>query len=328
MESSLWSWGLFHLLLFVMLALDLGVFHRRSHAVGLKEALAWSAVWIALALLFCVGIWLTRGTEASLQFLAGYVIEKSLSVDNVFVFALIFGYFKVPAAYQHKVLFWGILGALVMRAAFIFAGVALVKQFHGVLYLFGGLLVLSGIKMLVSKDVPFDPEANWILRMVRRWFRVSPNYDGDRFFTRIDAGRALTPLFLVLVFVELTDVVFAVDSIPAIMAVTLDPFLVYTSNALAMLGMRSLYFALAGLLPRFVYLHQGLSAILVFVGVKMLLSDVVKIPITISLSVIAGIILSAILASYWRRDDSLSQPMPGVEEGKITENSRDVESVL
>jgi len=297
LETSLWAWGLFHLILFGMLALDLGVFHRRSHAVGLREALAWSGVWVALAILFSLGIWWSSGSEASLQFLTGYVIEKSLSIDNVFVFALIFGCFRVPAAYQHKVLFWGILGALVMRAGFIFAGVALVKQFHAVMYVFGSLLIVSGLKMLLTKGAPFEPDSNWILRLVRRLCRVAPQYDGDRFFTKLDAGWAVTPLFLVLLFVELTDVVFAVDSIPAIMGITLDPFLVYTSNALAMLGMRSLYFALAGLLPRFVYLHHGLSAILVFVGCKMLVGDWVKIPIAASLAVIAGIIFVAIVAS-------------------------------
>jgi tellurite resistance protein TerC len=300
MDTSLWAWVLFHALLFGMLALDLGVFHRRSHAVGLRESLSWSVVWIVLAMLFNLGIYFTSGAEASMQFLTGYVIEKSLSIDNVFVFALIFGYFRVPAAHQHKVLFWGILGALVMRCAFIFAGISLIKQFHGLIYLFGALLVFSGIKMLLSKDAPFDPSSSWIIRIARRVFRVSEQPDGDRFMTRTAAGVAVTPLFLVLFFVEITDVVFAIDSIPAIMAVTMDPFLVYTSNAFAMLGMRSLYFALAGLLPRFVYLHHGLSAILVFVGGKMLLSDFVKVPIGVSLGVITCIIVAAVVASFWR----------------------------
>ncbi len=306
MDATLTAWGLFHVLLLGMLALDLGVFHRRSHAVSVREALTWSAVWISLAFLFNIGIYATQGTEPALQFLAGYVIEKSLSVDNVFVFAMIFGYFRVPAAYQHKVLFWGILGALLMRAGFIFAGVALVKQFHGLMYVFGALLVFSGIKMLMAKDAPFDPDANWIMRLARRMLRVSPQYHADRFFTRMDSRWAVTPLFLVLLFVELTDVVFAVDSIPAIMAVTLDPFLVYTSNALAMLGMRSLYFALAGLLPKFVYLHHGLSAILVFVGGKMLFADFIKIPIAVSLIVISLIITFAIVASLRSRRPTMA----------------------
>ena len=318
METSLWAWGLFHVMLFGMLALDLGVFHRRSHVVGLREALAWSAAWIGLAMLFNVGIYATMSAEASLQFLAGYVIEKSLSIDNVFVFALIFGFFRVPAAYQHKVLVWGGLGALVMRGIFIFAGIALIKQFHDVIYLFGALLVFSGFKMLMAKEAPFDPNANWIMRIARRFLRVSPQSDGDRFLTRLERGWAVTPLFLVLLFVELTDVVFAIDSIPAIMAVTMDPFLVYTSNALAMLGMRSLYIALAGLLPRFVYLHHGLSAILVFVGGKMLLGDFVKIPIAVSLTVITGILTVAIAASFWHRaapkspsvDEVPAEPLP------------------
>lgn len=318
MDTSLWAWGLFHILLFGMLALDLGVFHRKSHAVGLREALGWSAVWVVLAMLFNVGIYFTSGSEASLQFLTGYVIEKSLSIDNVFVFALIFSYFRVPSAYQHKVLFWGILGALIMRAIFIFAGISLIKQFHSLIYLFGALLIFSGIKMLMTKDGPFDPNSNWIMRVSRRLLRVSPQPDGDRFLTRTDAGWAVTPLFLVLIFVEMTDVVFAIDSIPAIMAVTMDPFLVYTSNALAMLGMRSLYFALAGLLPRFVYLHHGLSAILVFVGTKMLLGDFVKVPIGVSLSVITGIIIAAIVASLWQR----REPSPIAEtEGRSEQGS-------
>ncbi len=207
MDATLTAWGLFHVLLLGMLALDLGVFHRRSHAVSVREALTWSAVWISLALLFNVGIYATQGTEPALQFLAGYVIEKSLSVDNVFVFAMIFGYFRVPAAYQHKVLFWGILGALLMRAGFIFAGVALVKQFHSLMYVFGALLIFSGIKMLMAKDAPFDPDANWIMRLARRMLRVAPQYDADRFFTRMNSRWAVTPLFLVLLFVELTDVV-------------------------------------------------------------------------------------------------------------------------
>ena len=300
METSLWAWGAFHLVLFGMLALDLGVFHRRPHAVGFREALAWSGVWILLAMLFNVVIYATLGADASLQFLTGYVIEKTLSIDNVFVFALIFGYFRVPSVSQHKVLFWGVLGALALRSIFIIAGVALVKQFHALLYVFGALLIVSGIKMFFTKDADFDPESNWIVRVARRFLRVSPGFDGDRLLTRLDSGWAVTPLFLVLLIVEVSDVMFAVDSIPAIMAITLDPFLIYTSNALAMLGMRSLYFALAGLLPRFVYLHHGLSAILVFVGGKMLFADFVKVPIAGSLIVIAGIILIAILASLWR----------------------------
>lgn len=291
-------------MLFGMLALDLGVFHRKSHTVGVNEALAWSGVWIGLAMIFNLVIYWTQGTEQALQFLAGYVIEKSLSIDNVFVFALIFGYFKVPSAHQHKVLFWGIIGALLMRAGFIFAGVSLVKQFHAILYIFGAMLILSGIKMLMAKDAPFDPESNWVMRLSRRFLRVSTQTDNDRFLIRDERGWLVTPLFLVLIFVELTDVIFAIDSIPAIMAVTLDPFLVYTSNALAMLGMRSLYFALAGLLPRFVYLHHGLSAILVFVGTKMLISDLVKIPIGVSLAVIAGILAGSIAASFLTRGAS------------------------
>ena len=327
METLMWKWALFHVLLFWMLAVDLGVFHRRSRAVGIREAIAWSVIWCTLAMLFNVYIFLTQGSESSLEFLTGYVIEKSLSVDNIFVFSLIFGYFRVSESHQHKVLFWGILGALAMRGGFIFAGVSLVKQFHWVLYLFGVLLVASGIKMMLAKDAPFDPESNWIMRAARRILRVSPQGDGDRFLTKSGKGWAVTPLFLVLMFVELTDLMFAVDSIPAIMAVTVDPFLIYTSNALAMLGMRSLYFALAGLLPRFVYLHHGLSAILVFVGGKMLLSDTVTIPIGYSLAIIASILFAGIFASIVHRRASTDHP-PYVEEKRHEDTFQVIETAI
>ncbi len=272
METTITVWGSFILFVLVMLALDLGVFHRKSHVVSIREALAWSCVWVLLALGFNVGIYYFRGPDLAMQFLAGYLIEKSLSVDNVFVFALLFGYFRVPAMYQHKVLFWGVLSALVMRAVFIAAGVSLMKHFHGVIYIFGAFLVFTAIKMIVKKGEEFDPSKNWLLKLLRKVIPVSNEYSGDRFLTRIDGKWVATPLFVVLMLVETTDVIFAVDSIPAILAVSSDPFIVFTSNVFAMMGLRSLYFALAGMMKSFVYLHYGLAGILGFVGAKMLLS--------------------------------------------------------
>ncbi|HEX7183962.1 MAG TPA: TerC family protein [Thermoanaerobaculia bacterium] len=300
-DTSIWLWAGFNLFVLALLALDLGVFHRKAHAVSLREAAVWSVVWVALSLLFNAGIYWLRGPEPALQFLTGYLIEKSLSVDNIFVFALIFGYFAVPAKFQHRVLFWGILGALVLRAVFILAGAALLQSFHWVIYLFGGFLILTGIKMAFTGETEIHPEHNPVLRLVRRLMPVTPDYDEKgRLFAR-HAGRLMaTPLFLVLVMVESTDVVFALDSIPAIFAVTDDPFIVYTSNVFAILGLRSLYFLLAGVMGKFVYLKLGLSAVLVFVGLKMTLADVIKIPSSISLLVIAALLGTSIAASFWK----------------------------
>lgn len=297
MDTTLAVWAGFILFVLVMLGLDLGVFHRKAHAVSVREALVWSVVWVALALMFNLGIYYFRGSDLAMQFLAGYLIEKSLSVDNVFVFALLFGYFRVPAAYQHKVLFWGVLSALLMRAGFIAAGVSLMKHFHGVIYVFGAFLVFTAIKMVVKKDQEFDPSSNWLLKLVRRLMPVSDKYSGDSFLTRIDGKWVATPLFVVLLLVETTDLIFAVDSIPAILAVSSDPFIVFTSNVFAMMGLRSLYFALAGLMKSFAYLHYGLAGILGFVGAKMLLADVYKIPVGVALGVVAAILLVSVLAS-------------------------------
>jgi tellurite resistance protein TerC len=296
-ETSLWLWVGFNAFILGMLALDLGVFHRRSHEVSVKEATTWSAVWIALSLTFNAGIFWLRGSEAGLQFLTGYLIEKSLSVDNIFVIALIFSYFAVPRLYQHRVLFWGILGALVMRAIFILAGAALLHRFHWILYIFGAFLLFTGIRMALHRDEEIHPENNPVLKLVRRLVPVTNGYREGHFFVR-HAGKLLaTPLFLVLVLVETTDLIFAVDSIPAIFAVTEDPFLVYTSNIFAILGLRSLYFLLAGVMDKFVYLKLGLSAILVFVGAKMLLTEVYKVPATVSLLVVLSLLAVAVLAS-------------------------------
>lgn len=269
MATSLFLWIGFNVFVLAMLALDLGVFHRKAHVVKIKEALIWSAVWIALALLFNVGVYYWRGPQTALEFLTGYLLEKSLSVDNVFVFLLIFSYFRVPALCQHKVLFWGILGALIMRTVFIAAGIRLIQQFHWVIYVFGAFLIFTGIKMALQKDKEIYPEKNPVIKLFRRLMPVTQDHDEEsRFFVR-KAGRLhATPLFVALLVVETTDVIFAVDSIPAILAITRDPFIVYTSNVFAILGLRALYFALAGIMPMFHYLHYGLSAILVFVGVK------------------------------------------------------------
>jgi len=297
MSSELWMWIGFNVFVLAMLALDLGVFHRKAHEVKIKEALIWSGVWIALALVFNYGLYLWRGPQTALEFLTGYLIEKSLSVDNIFVFIMIFAYFKVPAVYQHKILFWGILGALVMRAIFIATGVTLIEKFHWVIYVFGAFLIITGIKMAVQKDKEIHPEKNPVLKLFRRFMPVSTQYVGDKFFIKQQGRRFATPLFVVLLLIETTDVIFAVDSIPAILAITTDPFIVYTSNVFAILGLRALYFALAGIMQLFHYLAYGLSAILVFVGAKMMLVDFYKLPIGIALGVVAGILTLSIAAS-------------------------------
>lgn len=312
----MWAWILFNLFVLVMLALDLGVFHRKAHVVRLREALGWSVVWICMALLFNLLIYSWLGPEKALQFLAGYIIEKSLSVDNLFVFLLIFSYFSVPSIYQHKILFWGILGALIMRAIFIAAGITLIQKFHWMIYLFGGFLVITGIKMALQKDKEIDPEANPVLRLFRRFVPVTDRYHEAHFFVVEKGKRWATPMFVVLLLIETTDVIFAVDSIPAILAVTQDPFIVYTSNVFAILGLRALYFALAGIMQLFHYLHYGLSAILVFVGTKMLISEFYKVPIGIALAVIAGILLISVIASILRPRQAAPLPPPGqAEEG-------------
>lgn len=297
MSTELWMWIGFNVFVLAMLALDLGVFHRKSHEVKIKEALAWSGVWIALALVFNVLLYFWRGEQAALEFFTGYLIEKSLSVDNIFVFIMIFAYFKVPALYQHKILFWGILGALVMRAIFIATGVTLIQKFHWVIYVFGAFLIITGIKMALQKDKEIHPEKNPVLKLFRRFMPVTTEYASDNFFTRRDGRLFATPMFVVLLLIETTDVIFAVDSIPAILAITTDPFIVYTSNVFAILGLRALYFALAGVMQMFHYLAYGLAAILVFVGTKMMLVDFYKLPIGIALGVVAGILAISVIAS-------------------------------
>jgi len=293
-------WIAFNIFVLAMLALDLFVFHKDAHEVAPKEAAAWSVVWVALAIVFGIGVHLVMGPESGLEYFTGYLIEKALSVDNIFVFVLIFSFFRVPPRYQHRVLFWGILGALVMRGAMIAAGAYLIEQFHWVIYVFGAFLVFTGIRMTTQTEHEIDPESNVVIRLVRRFVPVTAVYHGQKFFVR-DGGRlAATPLFVVLALVETTDLIFAVDSIPAIFAVTRDPFIVYSSNVFAILGLRALYFLLAGVIHRFHYLKQGLSIVLVFVGAKMLLVDVYQIPIGVSLGIIALVLgLSTVASLIW-----------------------------
>jgi tellurite resistance protein TerC len=308
-------WGIFAVVIVVMLALDLGVLNRRAHEVKVREALTWSAIWIGLALGFFVLVYVTRGQQTALEFLTCYLIEESLSVDNLFVFLLLFSYFRVPAALHHKALFWGIVGAIVMRALFIAAGVAVIERFEWLIYVLGALLVVMGIRMAVSKDKEVHPERNPVLRIFRRFFRTTPDYVEDRFFVR-QAGRLFaTPLFVVLLVIESTDVVFAIDSVPAALAITRDPFVVYTANIFAILGLRSLYFALAGIMPMFAYLHYGLSVILVFTGVKMIASHWVRIPIGwvlgfIGLTLVVSVLASVMKARRVARDAARQSPPP------------------
>jgi tellurite resistance protein TerC len=293
-------WLGFHVFLGGMLALDLGVFNRKAHVIGIREALVWTGVWVGVALVFNLGVYLFQGPKPAFQFLTAYLIEKSLSVDNVFVFAMIFSYFQVPPIHQHKVLFWGVVGALVARLAFILAGVAVIKAFHWIIYIFGAFLIFTGLRMALKKKREVHPDRNPVFRMLRP-LMASNEYENGRFFVRRTGELRVTPLFVVLMVVESSDVMFAVDSVPAVLAITLDPFIAYTSNAMAILGLRSLYFVIGGMMGRFHYLHYGLAAILVFVGVKMLIADVFKIPARAALPVIVVILLTSITASVFHR---------------------------
>ena len=301
-EIPLTWWVAFNAFVIAMLALDLGVFHRKAHAVRIKEALGWSAVWIAMALVFNAWVYLQLGPQKGAEFLTGYLIEKSLSVDNVFVFAVLFTYFGIPAQYQHRVLFWGIFGALVMRAAMIFAGAALIANFSWIIYVFAALLIVTGIKMAMGDHESIDPEKNIALKLLKCLMPVTKDFDGQKFFVRRNGVHAATPLFAVLLCIEVTDVIFAVDSIPAIFAITQDTFIVYTSNVFAILGLRALYFALAGILPYFHFLKYGLGVILVFVGIKMSLAHSEwKIDTAVSLGFVAATLVISIVASVLHR---------------------------
>lgn len=306
--NSIYGWVGFNVVVLAILALDLGVLHRKSEKVTLRQAAIWSAVWVALSLCFALAVYLMMGKQSGLEFLTGYLIEYALSVDNIFVFVLIFTYFKVPEQYQHRVLFWGIIGALVLRGVMIVAGSVLVTRFAWTLYIFGAFLVVTGIRMALQKDeAAYNPERDPVLRVARKIVPVTKDYHGKFFFVREKrpdgtSHIAATPLFIVLLIVDTTDIVFATDSIPAIFAVTRDPFIVYTSNICAVLGLRALYFLLAGIVDKFVYLKLGLSLVLVFIGAKMLLEAVMHIPIGISLGVVAVVLASSILASIrWPR---------------------------
>jgi len=301
MATSIWFYVGFTAFVLTMLALDLGVFHRKAHVVKPKEAGMWVAIWMTLALLFAVGLYFWAGFDISLLFITGYLIEQSLSADNIFVIVMIFSYFSIPDKYQHRVLFWGIVGALIMRGFFIGMGTYLIAKFTWIMYVFGAFLIFTGVKMAIRQDEEFDAEQNVVMRIARRFLRVTPEFDGQRFFTVQNGRSVATPLFLVLLLVEFTDLVFAVDSIPAIFAVTTDPFLVYTSNVFAILGLRSMYFLLAGIVHRFVYLKYALALVLVFIGGKIFWSYFYgKVDPAISLSVTVGLIAAGILFSLWK----------------------------
>lgn len=309
MTEPIWAWGIFLLAVLFMLAVDLGVFHRKAHVVSFKEAAIWSVVWVVVALIINGVVWAWLGRQKALEFFTGYLVEKALSADNIFVFAVIFNYFAVPPEYRHRVLFWGVLGAIIFRLAFILAGTALLKKFHWIIYVFGVIVIVSGIKLLTRKEEQIHPERNPVLRLARRFLPITPNYHGQKFLVRIEDKFMATPLLLVLLVVESTDIVFAVDSIPAIFAITRDPFIVFTSNVCAILGLRALYFLLEGMMRLFRYLDEGLAIILVFIGVKMLVSEFYKIPTSVALGFVVLVLTVTIVLSLMaeRREKMLSE---------------------
>ncbi len=319
MQHSVFAWVGFNAYVLVMLALDLGVFHRKDHTISIREALVWTVIWVIQALIFDAGVWHFLGSEQALQFITGYVIEKSLSVDNLFVFLLLFTYFNVKSHIQHKVLFWGIFGALIMRATLIGLGATLIARFHWVMYIFGGFLVLTGIRMIFEAEPEVEPEKNPVVRLVRRLFPMTPDYHGAAFFVRIDGKRYATPLLVVVAVIEVTDLLFAVDSIPAIFSISTDAFIVYTSNVFAILGLRSLYFALAGIIDKFRFLNIGLALVLSFVGVKMLIVKWYEIPTWLALSTVALILSLAVTIS-------VLLPEPEEEEEEESDVNDDLES--
>ncbi|OGO32988.1 MAG: tellurium resistance protein TerC [Chloroflexi bacterium RBG_16_56_11] len=313
-ESILWI--VFGILVPLILVLDLGVFHRKSHKIKVKEALLWSALWISIALLFAVAILFMVGRDKALEFVAAYLVEESLSVDNLFVFLLIFSYFCVPDKYQHRVLFWGILGAVVMRGIFIVTGLTLLEKLHWIIYVFGAFLVYTGVRISLKKDGEVQPEKNPVLRLFRRFVPMTKKYHANCFTIKKIGKRVATPLLLVLVVIETTDIVFAVDSVPAVLAISRDPFIVYTSNIFAIMGLRSIFFALAGVIQRLCYLNYGLSAILVFLGLKMLGSEFVEVPVGISLGVVGGIlVIAAIVSLLWPKKSAAEEGTGRSENG-------------
>ncbi|NPV62003.1 MAG: TerC family protein [Methanotrichaceae archaeon] len=308
-------WIVFCLTVLILLALDLGVFHRKSQQIAVKEAMIWSIIWIAVAAIFNVLVYFWHGQETAVEFAAAYIVERTLSVDNLFVFLLIFSYFKVPAHYHYRVLFWGILAALVLRALFIISGIALIQTFHWVIYLFGAFLIFTGIKIALKKDDDIgDMSQNPVLGLCKRFIPTLERYDGDKFFSRMDGRTLATPLFLVLVVVETSDLIFALDSVPAVLAITIDPFVAYSSNIFAVLGLRALYFALAGCMLMFRYLNSGITIILIFVGAKMLISGFYEVPVSLALGVITLVLTaSVVLSLLWPEDKSSTQSKPQIK---------------
>ncbi len=327
-EESTWMWLGFFMLVSAVLALDLGVFNKKAHRVSSKEALMWTCLWVSLAFSFAGVVWHFYGFEKATEFMTGYLIEESLSVDNLFVFVLVFQHFKVEDRYQHRILFWGVLGAVVMRAIFIFAGVALIQKFHWIIYFFGAFLIYSGLKLLFEKDDEEETEEvaeGFAVKLVKRFFAISEKYDGQKFFTIENGKRVATPLFLVLIVIEITDLIFAVDSIPAVLAVSSDPFIVFTSNIFAIMGLRSLYFLLADIIDKFALLKKGISLILVFVGIKMLMPEISRwiigeafhIPSPISLAVIASVLLLSVLLSLFFAPKEEKKEIVEPKEGEV-----------
>jgi tellurite resistance protein TerC len=310
MDIGIWPWILFNVFLISMLLLDLLVFNRKAHAIKMKESLIWTSVWVGMAVIFGLGIWYFEGSSHAIAFFSGYVVEESLSVDNLFVFLMLFTYFSVPHEHQHRVLFWGILMAIVLRAAFIIGGIALFQALEWIIYVFGAFLIFTGIRMGMQSDENPHPEANPVVKLMCRFLPMTSSYHGGKFFTMENGRRLATPLFVVFMAVNLTDVIFAVDSIPAVLAITQDPFIVYTSNMFAIMGLRSIYFALSGFAQRLHYLHYGLAAVLVFLGVKMMLSGIFEIPTILSLLIIASLLGIAVIASLRRPPEPEVLPNP------------------
>ena len=319
LSSKIILWVGFNIFILILLAIDLGIFHRKDHVITVREGLIWSGIWIVVALAFNFVVYLWKGHDSGLQFLTGYLIERALSIDNIFVFLVIFTYFQVPGRYQYRVLFWGILGALILRGLFIVLGTILIAKFHWILYVFGVFLIITAIKLSIGKEKEIQPEKNPLLKLVRRFLPITENYEKGHFLARRKGRTYGTPLLIVLLVVESTDLVFALDSIPAIFAITLDPFIVYTSNVFAILGLRALYFAIAGLMQLFYYLKYALSAILAFVGLKMLFADIINISSALALIIIAGIfVLAIVLSLIFRRDASsnsrLDRPAASIDK--------------
>lgn len=323
MEHSLTLWVVFNIFIVMMLIIDLMVFNRKPHEISIRESLVWTAIWIVMAIIFGIGLYYFMSPEASLEYFTGYLIEKSLSVDNIFVFLLVFTYFGVEPKYQHRVLFWGIFGALVFRLFFILIGVALIERFHWIIYIFGAFLIFTGIKLGLEKDKEIRPDKNPVLLLVRRFIPITKNYHGQKFFIKRGRGYVATPMFVVLVVIETTDIVFALDSIPAIMAITRDTFIIYSANAFAILGLRALYFALSGVMRLFHYLHFGLAFILVFIGIKMLLEGVYQIPTHVTLGIIISTLtISVLLSIFFPKENKLNIPPVNLTPGSHDDDDK------